>query len=104
MPATTERNKAFMRRLFTGNSERHGLTVSITQPPIPDDLGDINLSNHPVRDWAPWYRERYEAQIRGLEAFDADIVPFVGCGGNTGMFAAAFGCPPLADSRSFGAA
>lgn len=93
MHAATERNKAFMRRLFTGNSERHGLTVSVTQPPIPDDLGDFTISNRPVRDWVPWFRERYEAQIRGLEAFDDDIVPFINLFTNTGIFASAFGCP-----------
>lgn len=93
MQGKIRRNQDFMRRLFTGRPERHGLAVSVTRSPIPEELGDYAISSRPVRDWLPWFRAQYAAQCEWLKAFDDDSVPFINLFTNTGVFAAAFGCP-----------
>ncbi len=93
MQKIIKRNQDFMRALFTGKAARHGLTVSVAHPPLPEALGDFAISSRPVRDWIPWFRGHYTAQGRWLREFDDDSVPFINLFTNTGIFAAAFGCP-----------
>jgi len=88
------RSRRFLTDLFSGPFRGHAIIVS----PPPDDQGpppppDYTTSRKPVSDWLPWYVQQYRTRVRCAEAFDDDSVPYVGLNTNTGIFAAAFGCP-----------
>jgi len=90
MTTIEQRNRTFLRDLFSGPFPGHGIIMCPEAPPSP--LGDFTLSPRPVRDWVPWAVERYRNQLRSLEHFQDDSVPYVNLNTNTGIFAAAFGC------------
>ncbi len=87
-----ERNKAFLSGFFTGPFTRHAL---VYEPPAEPrgELGDFTLSDKPVSEWVPYYVREYKKRVRAVEELDDDGVPFVTLNTNTGIFAAAFGCP-----------
>lgn len=90
-----ERNRRFLRDLFSGPFPGHAILVPVqtgSDDPDATALGDFTLSDRPVKDWVPLYCRRYELQLEWLDALDDDRVPYVGLNTNTGLFAAAFGC------------
>ena len=88
------RNRQFLTDLFSGPFRGHAIIVS--PPPDkhgPKPLPDYTVSKKPVRQWLPQYVAQYHTRVRCGETFDDDSVPYVGVNTNTGIFAAAFGCP-----------
>ena len=92
MNAQIENNKQFLTDLFGGPFRGHGLIVR-HQPVAESPFGDFLVSDRPVRDWLPWARENYAAQLKLLEATGHDAVPFLYLAATTGNFAAGFGAP-----------
>ncbi|MCG3147227.1 MAG: hypothetical protein PCFJNLEI_00665 [Verrucomicrobiae bacterium] len=88
--STTER-KQFLTDLYSGPFPGHGICMLPQSP--PDPLADFTCSTEPVARWVPALLERYELLVRYTEALDLDCVPSVNLNTNTGVFAAAFGCP-----------
>ena len=88
-----ERNRRRLRALYEARGPRYALIFEPLCSPRGGDLGDFTLSRKPVRLWLPWYVKYYEESLRASAALDDDGVPFVNLNTNTGVFAAAFGCP-----------
>ena len=86
------RNKSFLRSLWTGRADRHGVILNQTGHAVEAELGDFTLSTRPVADWWPWVTMNWEARLGHLAAVEDDSVPYVNLNTNTGVFAAAFGC------------
>lgn len=89
-----ERNRAFLRNLYLGPFERHGIVFEAPWPAFEQpEPGLVASSKGPLGPWLDWgeehYRLAYEHHAKGLD----DNVPsgFVHTG--TELFAAAFGCP-----------
>ena len=93
MRESIERNMAYLRAFFTGETDGHAIIMNATEPGgCP--LGDFTLSDRPVADWRDHVLRRYEAQLEWHERIGDDSVPYVvSTHANTGIFAAAFGCP-----------
>jgi len=91
MTPTEKRNRQFLTDLFAGPFRGHAILVS------PEanyrEQGDFTLSDQPVSRWVGWYAQRYESRLKSMLVLDDDCVPYVGLNTNTGLFAAAFGCP-----------
>ncbi len=85
-----ERNKQFLKDLFSGPFRGHGIIVSPPWPPNP--AGDFLCSDKPAHTWGPWIEESYEAMVMQSQEIDDDSVPYVRLATTTGIFAAAFGC------------
>jgi len=92
MTSLEKRNRRFLTDLFAGPFRGHGIIVSATSDD-PDHLGDFTISSRPVSDWVPLHVAQYQARVKSLETFQDDAVPYVSPYTNTGLFAAAFGCP-----------
>ena len=92
MTSLEKRNRRFLTDLFAGPFRGHGIIVSAVSDD-PDHLGDFTISSRPVSDWVPLHVAQYQARVKSLETFQDDAVPYVSLGTNTGLFAAAFGCP-----------
>jgi len=92
MTAQEKRNRRFLRDLFAGPFRGHAIIMT-PEASVPGDLGDYSISERPVRDWVPQVLQHYEAKVKYLEALDDDSVPYIALTTNTGIFAAAFGCP-----------
>jgi len=92
MTALERRNRGFLADLFAGEFRGHAIIMNA--PAVPcKELGDFAISERPVADWVPVYVRRYEQKVEFLEAIGDDSVPYVNLNTNTGVFAAAFGCP-----------
>ena len=92
MTELERRNRSFLADLFAGSFRGHA--VIMDAPGVPcKELGDFAISERPVADWVPVYVRRYEERVRFLEAIGDDSVPYANLNTNTGVFAAAFGCP-----------
>ena len=92
MNARIARNRCHLRDLFAGPFPGHALTLKLGGPDH-GGRGDFLCSDRPVHEWVRGYAEDYRAQLRFLDECDCDNVPYVGLNTNTGLFAAAFGCP-----------
>ena len=92
MTSLEARNRRFLTDLFAGPFRGHGIIVCASSED-PDHLGDFTISSRPVSDWVPMHLAQYRARVRSLETLQDDAVPYVSLGTNTGLFAAAFGCP-----------
>jgi hypothetical protein len=92
MTQLESRNRAFLRDLFAGPFRGHAVIMS-PEGVKPDGLGDFTVSGRPVSEWVPGALANYEAKAKYLETLGDDSVPYVGLNTNTGVFAAAFGCP-----------
>jgi len=86
------RNKQFMRDIFAGPFRGHGVLVA---PPVTPnyEVGDFAASDRPVSEWLGWAVGNYEVMVENLRQTEDDSVPSVSLNTNTGIFAAAFGCP-----------
>lgn len=98
MLASIERNMQFLSDLFSGPFTRHGVILRSTdgmesRVAVRRDLGDFICSDAPVSEWVPGYVAAYEHAVRDHETIGDDSVPYIGLNTNTGVFAAAFGCP-----------
>lgn len=89
-----QQNKQFIRNIFAGVTERHGFICRPTLIPLAE-IGDFTLSSKPVNNWIPWIVENYERQVKSLEFFHDDNVPFAKLSTGTHIFAQAFGCDLL---------
>ncbi|MGD0093342.1 MAG: uroporphyrinogen decarboxylase family protein [Planctomycetota bacterium] len=94
------RNRQFLTGLFSGPFRGHALIVSPPPdcfPPLPGGRQalqeDYTLSSQPVAAWVPQYVQQYQGRLCAAKTFDDDAVPYVSVTTNTGIFAAAFGCP-----------
>lgn len=92
MDARIARNRQYLKDLFAGPFPGHALTLKLGGPDH-QGLGDFLCSDRPVHEWVRSYADDYLAQVRFLDEWDCDNVPYVGLNTNTGLFAAAFGCP-----------
>jgi hypothetical protein len=90
--AKIERNKRFLAELFAGPFPGHAIVMDATGNPEAS-LGDFAIVDEPEERWLKHYVGQYEARARYTEALDDDSVPYVNLNTNTGIFAAAFGCP-----------
>ncbi|MCY3018549.1 MAG: hypothetical protein NTW87_05900 [Planctomycetota bacterium] len=86
------RNRQFLTDLFSGPFRGHAVIVSPPREPW-GELGDFTISKRPVSEWLPYYVRDYQTRVRFSEALEDDSVPYAGVNTNTGIFAAAFGCP-----------
>ncbi len=86
-----EATKAFLRDLYAGPVQRHAISMMPPMPPNP--LGDFTLSTRPVCEWVPYYTRLVEDMATYRDVLGLDLIPFVNLNTNTGIFAAAFGCP-----------
>ncbi len=94
MTGIEQRNRVFLRDLFAGPFPGHGIIVTSPDFRSTGAGGDFVISDRPVGEWVPQATESYECQVRYLEALGDDSVPYVtALNTNTGVFAAAFGCP-----------
>jgi len=87
-----ERNKSYLTDLFVGEFPGHGIIVNHTGQTVPSP-GDFTIGDRPEEDWVAHYVDQYEARVRYHDALEDESVPFVNLNTNTGVFAAAFGCP-----------
>lgn len=92
MTELERRNRKFLADLFAGNFRGHAIIMSAPQVPCKE-LGDFAISDRPVADWVPVYVNRYKEKLKYLQDIGDDSVPYVSLNTNTGVFAAAFGCP-----------
>jgi hypothetical protein len=92
MDKRIERNRRYLTDLFAGPLRGHA--VLMNPGPAPDPLPlDLTISDRPIGDWVDQAERNYARQIEWLEALDDDSVPYAKVNTNTGLFAAAFGCP-----------
>ncbi|MHB0855979.1 MAG: uroporphyrinogen decarboxylase family protein [Anaerolineae bacterium] len=86
------RNRRHLTDLFAGPFPGHAIIMNPEPIPAPH-IGDYSVSDRPLSDWAAWVEHKVEAQMHSLEVLDDDSVPYADLSTNTGVFAAAFGCP-----------
>ncbi|MCK4981303.1 MAG: hypothetical protein KAS17_00195 [Victivallaceae bacterium] len=92
MNSLTERNMSFIRSIYNGSSQRHGLMNMPERILIFDENGDYTLSSKPVNDWLPLVTENYKRECDLLEALQDDTIPMARLSTCTHIFAKAFGC------------
>lgn len=84
-------SRQFLSGLFNHETDRHGIAF---KPPMPRcELGDFTLTDRPLADYLPYYTSMYQQCVDWHEKLGDDAVPYVSLNTNTGVFAAAFGCP-----------
>lgn len=91
MNLLVEKNKAFVRAVFSGSADRHGFVCHPQQIPIFEQ-GDYTLSDKPVKEWVPFVVENYRRQSAMLNRLQDDSVPVASLTTGTHLFAQAFGC------------
>jgi len=82
----------YLTDLFAGAFPGHAIVMDHGAIDVPSP-GDFAISDRPVEDWVAHYVAQYEARVAYHEALGDDAVPYVNLTTNTGVFAAAFGCP-----------
>jgi hypothetical protein len=87
-----EHNKRFLTDLFTGPFPGHAIIMNSKGREL-ESVGDFAISERPIEDFVPHYIAQYADRVRYHEALSDESVPYVGLNTNTGVFAAAFGCP-----------
>lgn len=92
MSSRIETNKTFLRSLYLRESPRHGVIDGA--PSIqPWQYGDYICSSKPIKHFLPWVVTNYKKMLDVHNAIPDDSVPYASLLSNTGLFAAAFGCP-----------
>lgn len=88
---THQASRQFLTDLFNHRTSRHGIAFN---PALPRcEAGDFTLTDRPLSDYLPHFTRMYERRIEWHEKIGDDAVPYVSLNTNTGVFAAAFGCP-----------
>jgi len=106
-----ERNRQFLRDLFSGPFRGHAIIADPEVIPAPGP-GDLFTTDRPLSQWVDWETRVYEAKAARSEALDDDAVPYARAWTGTEIFAAAIGCkvhvfedtPPVARPLVFTAA
>ena len=91
MKTLIEKNKAFIRKVFDGQADRHGFVCQPSQIPLYE-RGDYTLSDRPVKEWVPFVAENFRRKAEMLETLQDDSVPVASLMTGTHLFAQAFGC------------
>lgn len=92
MNARIARNRQYLKNLFAGPFPGHALTLKLGGPDH-QGRGDFLCSDRPIHEWVRGHVDDYRTQLRFLDEWDCENVPYVNLTTNTGLFAAAFGCP-----------
>lgn len=85
-------NKKKITDIFLGEFKNHVIVME-----CPENnhfkLEDYTLNKKPLKEYMPWAVSSYQSQLKWLKDVQDDSVPYINLVTNTGIYAAAFGCP-----------